>query len=253
MARQKNEKPQPTVDEIISLLKKTNLPTVICEGSDDIIVYRRLEELLAHIGVSVLPVGGRKNVLKIFDRLTEIPVSVKIAFIADRDTWVNTYVPQYYSTPILCLTRGYSIENDLYIDGNLENMLYGNNLTDFKDKLASFIDWYALALERHLNDQSNPISHHPEYVLNPQHKASLMALDDGEVYPTGTKNNLLKDYKTLVRGKSLFSLLILCANAGQGSPKHTDKGLMNAVSARPGHLLLNLTSNVEAALNIVRS
>lgn len=43
MATTLTTKAQPTVDELVALLKRTALPTVICEGSDDLIVYRRLE------------------------------------------------------------------------------------------------------------------------------------------------------------------------------------------------------------------
>lgn len=248
MAPAQAAKVQPTVEEIVALLKRTNLPTVVCEGSDDLIVYRRFEEQLSHIGVSVLPAGGRKNVLQIFQRRAEIPTSVRLAFIADRDTWVNTAVPAAYVAPVLCLTSGYSIENDVIADGHLESLLFGSELASYQTELQAFLDWYALALSRHLANESDPIAHHPDHVLNPAERATLMALRAGETYPTALRTTLASQYGMLVRGKSLLSLLIRNANTRRGQPKHTDRGLLEIVAARPGALLAKLASDVEAAL-----
>lgn len=241
-------KAQPTVEEIIALLKRTALPSVVCEGSDDLIVYRRIEEQLGHIGVSVLPAGGRENVLQIFDRRGEIPNSVRLAFIADRDTWVNTAVPAGYVNPLLCLTSGYSIENDVIIDGNLEGLLTGPEVAAYKSQLNDFLDWYALALNRHLANSADPIAHHPDYVLKPAERPSLMALRPGESYPSALRSTLATHYGILVRGKSLLSLLVRNTNTRPGQPRHTDKALLEIVAARPGDLLKRITTAVETAL-----
>lgn len=241
-------KAQPTVEELVALLKKTSLPTVVCEGSDDLIVYRRLEERLSHIGVSVLPAGGRENVLQIFERRSEIPSSVRLAFIADRDTWINTAVPAAYVAPLLCLTSGYSIENDVIADGKLEDLLVGAEVATYKAQLRDFLDWYALALSRHLTNPSDPIAHHPEYVLKPAERPALMALRPGESYPTALRTTLSTQYGMLVRGKSLLSLLVRNTNTRPGLPRHTDKALLEIVAARPGELLSKITEAVEAIL-----
>lgn len=246
MSNAPNIKAQPTVEEIVSLLKKTSLPTVVCEGSDDLIVYRRLEERLGHLGVSVLPAGGRLNVLQIFERRGEIPTSVPLAFIADRDTWVNTAVPAAYVAPSLCLTSGYSIENDVIADGKLEDLLVGAEMTAYQAELKDFLDWYALALSRHLASPSEPIAHHPDYVLNPTQKPNLMALRSGETYPSSLRAAIAVQYKMHVRGKSLLSLLIRNTNTRLGQPKHTDRALLEIVAARPCQLLNRISNEVEA-------
>lgn len=248
MGGAQNEKAQPTVEEIVALLKKTSLPTVVCEGSDDLIVYRRLEERLSHIGVSVLPAGGRENVLQIFERRAEVPSSIRLAFIADRDTWVNSQVPPDYVASVLCLTSGYSIENDVIADGDLESLLVGSEIVRYKSELSDFLDWYALALDRHLADQSYPIAHHPDRVLNLTQRPALTALRTGEVYPAALRARLASQYKALVRGKSLLALLIRNTNTRPGLPKHTDKALLEIVAARPGPLLARITNQVEAAI-----
>lgn len=245
-----SNKAQPTVDEIIALLKKTSLPTVLCEGSDDLIVYRRLEEHLGHLGISVLPAGGRNNVLQVFDRRAEIPGSVQLVFIADRDIWINVGVPPQYVAPNIIFTEGYSIENDVWVDGNLENLLVGDETIRFHSELGDFIHWYALALNRHVNDPTQSIANHPDHVLDPAQRPALLALLPNEAYPIGTKVNLQANYQTLVRGKSLLNLLIRNTNSRRGQPKHSDKALLEMVAARPGPILSRLNSQVESVLSI---
>jgi hypothetical protein len=237
---------QPTVDELLALLKKTNLPTVICEGSDDLIIYRRLEDRLNHLGVSVLPAGGRNNVLKVFERRYEIPSAVHLAFVADQDIWVNSGIPLTYSTPCLIFTDGYSIENDAICDGNLEGLLAGTEVTQFKKELCDFVEWYALALTRHISDPTKPIKMHPNQVLNPTIRPSLLALELGEIYPLSARQTILADYKRLLRGKSLLALLIRNTNSRPSQPNHTDRSLLEMVAARPGQKLTRLSSMIEA-------
>jgi hypothetical protein len=140
------EKVELDVEEIIAPLKKTSLPTVIVEGSDDVIVYRRFEIGLAHLGISIFPVGGRKKVLDIFLRKSEIPADVKLVFVVDQDTWVNTGVPAQYQSSQMVLTTGYSIENDVFMDGNLVSLLKGQEIAKFFSELESFVEWNSLAL-----------------------------------------------------------------------------------------------------------
>jgi hypothetical protein len=61
-----------TADEVLSTLNHSALPTVVVEGGDDIIVFRKLEETLAHLGVSVFAARGRNTLLDVFKRRAEI-------------------------------------------------------------------------------------------------------------------------------------------------------------------------------------
>lgn len=237
---------QPTVEEIIALLKKTDLPTVICEGSNDLFVYRRLEDQLSDLGVSVLPAGGRENVLQIFNRRREIPTSVRVVFVADRDTWVNTTVPTEYNVSELCLTSGYSIENDVIIDGELEKILLNSDMERYKKELKKFLDWYALALSRHLKDKEEPIKNHPKHVLDPKNYQSLIALRSGEDYPQQLRMLIGCNYQMVVRGKSLLSLLVRNTNNRKEQPKYTDKALLELVAVKPGKLLTKIAKQIEA-------
>lgn len=247
MARRKTPN-EITVDEVIGLLKRTSLPTLVVEGSDDMIVYRRFEDSLAHIGVSVLPVGGRKKVLEVFNRRAEIPKSVRTMFIADQDTWVNVGIPAAYADQSLLFTDGYSIENDVYRDGELWKLLQPNEQCAFATALDSFIEWYALAVSRHLLGTAQQISLHPDHVLNPIHRPALLALEPAETYPSALKNQIRGDHGRLLRGKSLLALLLRHTNARGRGVRHSDSGLFEMVAVRPGALLTRLRQQVERQL-----
>ncbi|MEF8750054.1 MAG: DUF4435 domain-containing protein [Candidatus Accumulibacter propinquus] len=192
-----------SVNEIISTLRRSSLPTVVVEGSDDIVVHRRLEDRLAHLGVSVFPVGGRDKVISAFDRRGELPAGAKVVFVADQDTWVYSSVPPAYAHPNIVFTAGYSIENDVFVDGNLDAILAAQDERAFRQDLATFVDWYALALTRHLADCRNPIALHPEQVLDPAQLPDLMSLRPGEAFPTTLRDQVHGEYARLLRGKSL--------------------------------------------------
>ena len=51
----------PTVDELVSTLRRSKLPTVVVEGRDDMQIFRWMEDLLKVHEVDVLSVGGRPN------------------------------------------------------------------------------------------------------------------------------------------------------------------------------------------------
>lgn len=240
-----------TVDEVIALLKKTSLPTLIVEGSDDMIVYRRFEDNLAHVGVSVFPVGGRLKVLEVFNRRHEIPLSVKAMFIADQDTWINSGIPPEYQDPKLLFTDGYSIENDVYRDGELWKLLQIADRNRYEAEINVFVEWYALALSRHLADSTCPIALHHDYVLNPVQKPALLALQPAESYPNALRQEILNDYGRVLRGKSLFPLFIKHTNAKGRGARHTNSGLFEMVAVNPGALLKDLLRRVEQGLNLV--
>jgi len=242
--------PEPTVDEIIALLRKTALPTVVVEGSDDMIIYRRLEESLGHLGVSVLAAGGRDNVLSIFGRREEIPVAVNVAFVADQDTWIYTGIPIEYRNSRLVVTAGYSIENDVFQDGNLLSLLVGAEKSRFLTELQHFVEWYSLALSRHLIDRSHAISLHPDHVLNPAQRATLLSLNAGEPYPVALRQRIHADYVSLVRGKSLMALFLRNTNSrGRPHARHSDTSLLEMVAVRPGPLLQRVTRAVESIVS----
>lgn len=148
------ERRVPTVDELFATLKNSSMPTVIVEGRDDIVFYRKVEDELSDLGIDILSAGNKDKVLELREKILSENLSIPIAFIVDKDLWVNYGVPTEYQDSLIT-TNGYSIENDLFLDGDLLLLLDSDELLDFKDDLDVFIKWYALAINRHVNDKKN--------------------------------------------------------------------------------------------------
>lgn len=236
-----------TTDEVIALLSRSSLPTVIVEGNDDMIFFRRVQESLSDLGISPLAVGGREKVLEVFLRRNEIPETVRVFFVADRDTWVNTDIPEEYCSPKITFTDGYSLENDAIRDGNLEDFLTDSERRTYFDELEQFIDWYALILHRKLSGRGGMISLNPNQVLCPHQHPILMQLDACEVYPAPLRQDLRRDYLRKVRGKSLLGLLIRQLSATKRAVKHNSKTLIEMAAVRPGTHLQAIVSSIDTA------
>src|SRR5258708_3282019 len=126
-----------TIDEILATLKHSSLPTVIIEGRDDAIVFRRLEVIYGEAGLSIFAVGGRSALLATFARRDEVGKN-DIAFIADRDAWVLCGVPSQCKAGCLIPTEGYSIENDVIRDGRLETLMTAPERATYLRELSEF-------------------------------------------------------------------------------------------------------------------
>jgi hypothetical protein len=238
-----------SVDEIVEILKRTSLPSIVVEGRDDIVVYRRIEERMSTIGADVLPALGRDKLLKVFERRSELPSTARVVFIADKDTWVHSGVPAEYSDQMLVFTDGYSIENDLYRDGQLEGLLLGAERQAFERELEDFVSWYAIALSRHLTDNNENIRLHPNHVLDRRFFSDLVSLRYGESDPQALRDEIRSDYPRLLRGKSLLSLLDRQTTRPGRQPSHKPLALLELVAVNPGPLL----QEIEAKASIVLS
>ena len=71
-----------TVDELVSTLCRSRLPTIVVEGKEDMQIFRWMEDLLEVHEADVLGVGGRPNLLAVYDRRSEF-AHLRVAFIAD--------------------------------------------------------------------------------------------------------------------------------------------------------------------------
>lgn len=239
----------PTIDEIISLLKRTRLPTLIIEGKDDLIVYKRVEEKFYNENLSVLPVGGRNNILKIFDRRHELPPQCKIIFIADKDTWAITGIPGEYSSERLLFTSGYSIENDVFQDGRIDSYMSKHEKDKFNHELEKFISWYSIALQRHLEGDEESIKTHPNNILdNDIEFQKLTKLKEGENFPSEHHKEISRNYKMLLRGKSLMQLAMRQLSYTGRSARHTEKSFIEHVAVNPGPLINKIIHQIEINL-----
>ena len=113
--------PNPmTVEQLVGVLRRSRKPRIVVEGDDDVIIYRELTKRIGILEVAPLPSGGRKKLLQVYERRSEF-AHVPVAFIADRDMWLFSGIPEGYADIIW--TQGYSIENDLYVSAELESFL----------------------------------------------------------------------------------------------------------------------------------
>ena len=243
------EKARPTVEELFETLKRTSLPTVLVEGIDDIIFYRKVEEDLKEFDVDMLPAGNKGAVLDLHKKLMENPVSAPMIFIVDNDLWVHAPPEDIQDLQRLVLTTGYSVENDLFIDGELENLLTEGELSKFKKELYDFTRWYALAVHRHLNGEPSTFRTHPNHILDDQTTyTEQTTLKEGEIYPLDLFNEIFKSYGKLLRGKSLFALLIRELSAKKRNPKFGSKQLMAIGAARKGDNFKRIKSEIKQHL-----
>jgi hypothetical protein len=135
--------PEFSVEEILETLKRSSLPTILCEGRDDMSVLRYLEAKLDH--ASLLACGGRDKLLAVFSRRAEI-TDLPIAFLADQDTWIFTRIPDEYQC--IVFTWGYSIENDLIAGSGLERLLSREEGVRFAAALKEIIRWFAFEIDK---------------------------------------------------------------------------------------------------------
>ena len=241
----KVERKRPTAGELIEVLNRSSLPTVLVEGNDDVIVFRRLEDYFIDLGISVLPVGGRECVLEIFQRRKEIKHPKTLVFIADRDVWSISGIPAEYDSTQLIFTRGYSIENDIYIDGNFESLLFGGEQNNLNSEIDIFSKWYSLAVYRFLNGKHNKLDTHPDSIFSdPLLKQGIQSLEAGETFPTDLFERIKKDYKLLIRGKSLFGLLMRQLSYKGRAVRHRHDSLIEQVAVNRGDLLSEIFERV---------
>ncbi|WP_171492629.1 DUF4435 domain-containing protein [Acinetobacter brisouii] len=213
---------------------------VVVEGSDDIVVYRNLITIYKSKGINVIAAGGKDKVLEVFDNLKNTSNLAKAIFIVDQDSWIFTGIPPQYQHPRIIYTSGYSIENDIYVDKNLDLLMQGVGVyTSFQTKLAQYLEWFALAINRYCtnnNANSVKLDIHPDNFF--RNVNLYCALQSGEAHPNSTYNDLMINYALKFRGKCLMPLAIGELNSRHNSPSYNSKTIMEdtAITGRGVHL-----------------
>jgi hypothetical protein len=239
---------RPTVEELFELLKRTTLPTILVEGKDDIIFYRKIEEALSNYHVDVLPAGNKQSVLKLMELLKGYQSAAQFVYVVDKDLWVHQAPEGLEAEVNLITTDGYSIENDLFWDGELEGLLHKGERAIFMAEIEKFCEWYALAVQRTLSGEEGSFRTHPGKILDdPDFFKSATERKEGESAPTELYQLLTANYKTLLRGKSLIAILHrqLCKDGRD--VKFSGKQLMAFGGARQGEKFHRLKSLIEKA------
>ena len=239
-----------TVDECVAALRRTDLPTVIVEGTDDMQIYQWAERRVGIQKANVLPVGGRETLLSVYKRRNEF-VQLPVAFVADKDLWLFSGIPPGY--PDIIWTQGYSIENDLYAGADLENLLNADEVDEHRQVLDSIIEWFAFEVEEYLAGREPRVDTHCNEIvsLGQTEMDQGFRTRRGFRLPNQELHQQIKDaYQLQLRGKSLFQVLIRFLNAPSRGTRYSILTLHeNAFKLTPAHELMNrLIGEIERAI-----
>lgn len=240
-------KAELTLEEIIATLERSNLPTVVTEGVDDYLCYRRIEDELKDQRISLLPVGDREMVIQVFKNRKRVRRN-DVIFLIDKDLWVFGDVPDEFKHRKIITSDGYSIENDLYRDGRLERYLLDRERLIFTAELRVILEWYSFAIRRYLRCEPFSINQHPERVLasdctmSSQFATSCgFTQKDDEIYAM-----VCIDYQRLLRGKTLLELLVRHLSAARRSVTFGRRQLMEIGAVEKGLYYRKIVDSIGA-------
>ncbi|WP_297802047.1 DUF4435 domain-containing protein [uncultured Brevundimonas sp.] len=215
-----------SIDELIGIINKSGLNTVITEGYDDYIAYKKVERFVDVYGVSFMPVGGKRKVIELYNRKNELTPS-KILFIMDMDTWVHTGTPAEFVSDDIVLTKGYSIENDLIEDGEVVQRLMNDNEREkFYNEIDSILSWYVHNVEKHINsDFSCELKSHPNRILS--------LIESGQTFTYNNKsifNQVKSDPIIYMRGKTVLALIARQLSSSTRPVKYSKDAIIDICS-----------------------
>ena len=201
--------PNPmTVEQLVGVLRRAQKPNIVVEGDDDVIIYRELAKRIGVLEVVLRPSGGRDKLLQVYERRSEFS-HVPVAFIADQDMWLFSGIDPGYEDVIW--TNGYSIENDLYSDAELERLLDDNETAEHQQILDSISTWFAFAVEEYLAGNAPKLDLHCDEMVPPgktELDAGFCARHGFHTPNAGRVRQIRSAYQLLLRGKQLFQLLV---------------------------------------------
>ena len=247
--------PSPTVGELVAALRRSELPTVLVEGQDDMRIYRWVEGRLGSRRANVHPAGGRDKLISVYERRQEFS-NVPVAFVADRDMWLFSGIPSDYDGIIW--TEGYSIENDLYAGAKLENLLDTNEAQEYHQLLDAIVEWFAFEVEEYLAGRDYKVSHHCNEVVplgqtqmdETFRKSRGFRSPDEEIH-----RQINEAYQLQLRGKQLFEMLVRFLSAPDRESKYSYDNLSEiAFKMSPSHpLMARLIEEIERTLTEQKS
>lgn len=253
------EKSNPTLDDYLAELEKGRdiSQTLVVEGSDDECIYNWVpQELgLKPNQLNVLSVGPRSMVLKMYEAVHKnrhLYADVPIVFIADQDTYLFDGIPKEYSGVVF--TSGYSIENDLYSFANLESLLDPSEKAEHEELLETIIEWFAFEVQEHRAGRRSKIAcklkkivPKDQTTMDPQFRECR-----GFEPPSKTiHDEIKKDYKLKLRGKTLFDILVRFLSHSGRAIKHNKRVLLESAFKNPAHVHLRdeLIKKIKDKLN----
>ncbi len=200
---------------LLSTLKHSSLKTVLVEGNDDVEIYQKVQRKINIRNLDFLPTGGRNTLLEVFERREELDSS-KIMFIADKDSWIFSEIPEKYKD--IFFTNGYCVENDLFADSEdfLLNFFEEDERKRFFSMVKNIIPWYSYEIKKIVDNTDDKsvfeVSLLSEKVLNRKtNKLTDKFLRDKSCLDENSNlcQVIESDYALKLRGKYLFQILLL--------------------------------------------
>lgn len=204
-------------EEVILLLQSSKM-TVCLEGIDDKKVFHSIllhKSLDSKIICRFFGEGGRNILLAVYDLYKQQTKKARnpILFFADQDTWVFTGIPEKYGE--VNFTKGYSIENDLFEDGqiSISQLLYPAEKVRLESLIDQISDWFAKEIQLILEGEAEKAKIDVSF-LNP----TILAPEASELHETykvspstdeeiELSKQIKQNYRQFLRGKFLFELL----------------------------------------------
>ncbi len=136
------------VGELVTLLRSSQLPTIVVEEPNDMRFYNRWIEqhLFNTYNVDVLAAGGKDNLLHLYKRRSEF-AGVPIVFVANRGMWLFSEVPKDYAD--IVYSKGFSIENEIYSNGRIERLIQYNPTIEYDRVKEAGIKWFACEVDEY--------------------------------------------------------------------------------------------------------
>jgi len=255
------DKVKLTEDELLATITHSSIPTILVEGKDDIVFYRRMEEEFGDVEVSMLPAGNKISVLNIKNKIEHLQslskqnILIPIVYIIDMDTWVNFGIPSSINFDNLITTKGYSIENDMIEDGDLISLLTKHEKTIFFKEKEKFTHRYALTLYRNKQESTKPngdvfcYQEHPHRVLESSFFEAETKLMENEMYPDDLFSKINHNWIMELRGKSLLALLLRQLSHKNRKAKYSSYTLMDISASKKGENYMRIVSKLKENLN----
>ena len=239
------------VDEIVAYLKRTKLPTVLVEGTDDKSVYRNIEGKFEGLGIDILVCGGRDALLDVYSRRSEFSTS-RVIFIADKDMWYFTGIPKKYQEEIV-FSNGYSLENDLYVKELFEGLLEKDEERDFRKLISELAIWFAFEVSRFKSDGRAFCDVHINRITDGNSLSQEYLMEIGFVEPDpALVNKIIATYQESLRGKTLFQAILRFLSSSGRKSKYSRYNLLEMGAKINNACLDKMYKEVEQKLRNAR-
>ncbi|MCF8379087.1 MAG: DUF4435 domain-containing protein [Bacteroidales bacterium] len=241
-----------TAEEIISYLQKSDLINLLVEGPYDLLIYNWIEEKINKPNVRILPCGGRSTLLKVFENREQYKDKI-VVFIADKDLWVFTGIPEEYKSVVF--TSGYSIENDLFCcaRNTINNLFTVTELEDFNKILSNLLPWYCSEILKYKSNKTYNLSLHLNQIIPEKSNeicehflANIEFLEPTqEIIDEVQSDNYLK-----LRGKFIFDAAVRQLSAKRKRSKYSRDNVFElCLKMNDNHHFERIINEIEAIMS----